>query len=106
MLLCVFHRGEEGMAVQLNYLTPHTEEYHDYEDLEKYNEIRDILPKIPPGPAAQSSLPATSGDDYEFTTCPAYVPITSQGQSSVPFVDGNSGTEETQIQYEEAVVVA
>ena len=105
----MFHRGEEGMAIQLNYLNPsppYTEEQHDYEDLEKYSEIRDIPPKIPPGPAAQSSLPAASGGDYEFTTCPAYVPVTSQGQSSVPFVDGNSGTEETQIQYEEAVVVA
>ena len=72
----------------MNYLNPgppHTEEQHDYEDLEIYSEIP---PQTPPGPAAQSSLPAASGGDYEFTICPAYVPVTSQGQ----------GTEE--VQYE------
>ena len=84
------------MAVQLNVLNPnpphtHTEEKHDYEDLEKYSEIRDIPPKIPPG--------AASGGDYEFATCPAYVPVSSQGRSSV--VDGK-GTEEGQ--YEVVVV--
>ena len=102
----MLHRGEGGMAVQLNYVnpTPHSEEQHDYEDIDEYG---DIPPRTPSGPAAQSSLPAAaaSGGDYEFTICPAYVPVTSQGQSSVPVVDGNSGTEETQTQYDEVVVV-
>ena len=97
------------MAVQLNVLNPnpphaHTDQQHDYEDLEKYSEICDIPPKTPPGPASQSSLPAAaaSGGDYEFTTCPAYVPVTSQGQSSVPSVADGKGTEEGQ--YEVVVV--
>ena len=95
------------MAIQLNVLNPkpphtHTEEQHDYEDLEKYSEIRDIRPKTPSGPAAQSSLPAASGGDYEFTTCPAYVPVSSEGRTSVPSVVDGKGTEEGQ--YEVVVV--
>ena len=74
-----------------------SEEQHNYEDLEQYSK------EVPPTkPAAQSSLPATSGGDYEITTCPAYVPVTPQGQSSVPSVVDVKGTEEGQ--YEVVVV--
>ena len=90
-----FHR--DG-TVQLNVLNPISEEQHNYEDLEQYS--KDPPPQVPPTkPAAQSSLPAASGGDYEITTCPAYVPVTPQGQSSVLDV---KGTEEGQ--YEVMVI--
>ena len=76
-------------------LNPISEEQHNYEDLEQYS--KDPPPQVPTTkPAAQSSLPAASGGDYEITTCPAYASVPSQGQSSVLSVVEGKGTEEGQ----------
>ena len=50
---------------------------HEYEILDKYNQAYEEVQAPPPKPApvAVQPQPASSAGDYEFTDCPAYIPV-------------------------------
>ena len=48
---------------------------HEYEILDKYNQAYEEVQAPPPKPAPVQPQPPSSAGDYEFTNCPAYVPV-------------------------------
>ena len=70
MLSDISHGSEERAAYES------AEVDHEYEKLDKYNQIYDEvrIPEAPP-PKQEQQQKSSSGDDYELTQCPAYVPV-------------------------------
>ena len=58
-----------------------TEADHEYEILENYNQLHEDIKVPPPKPKLEAEAlqlqALSSTGDYEFTQCPAYVPVTS-----------------------------
>ena len=53
---------------------------HEYEILDKYNQPQYDDVKVPPPkpePEAEQPRKASQSADYEFTQCPAYIPVSS-----------------------------
>ena len=61
---------------------------HEYETLDKYNQPYDEvrIPEAPP-PKLEQQQKSSSGDDYELTQCPAYIPV-----ATIPGVHGKERT--------------
>ena len=77
----------EEPGVLLNkvaYEIKNTEPDHEYEMLDKYNQAYEEIKVVPRPPKLpdQQGLPPSSAGDYDITQCPAYVPVTQQGQQA------------------------
>ena len=48
---------------------------HEYEILDKYNQTYEEVKAPPPKPEPIKLQPLSSARDYEFTDCPAYIPV-------------------------------
>ena len=48
---------------------------HEYEILDKYNQAYEEVQASPPKPVPVQPQPTSSAGDYEFTDCPAYIPV-------------------------------
>ena len=60
---------------------------HEYEILDKYNQPYEDVKVPPPKPKAEAEAvqlqPLSSTGDYEFTQCPAYVPMATTTTSTI-----------------------
>lgn len=73
MLSNLSHANNESEA----YESP-TEADHEYEVLDKYNQTYEEVIQAPPTKPEPIQLqPSSSADDYDFTQCPAYIPVTT-----------------------------
>ena len=94
----------ERPGVMLNDLSPTNKERqvyeiieadHEYEILDKYNQPYEDVKVPPPKPKPEVEAvqlqPLSSAGDYEFTQCPAYVPMATTTNT----INGSNDKQET-----------
>ena len=71
---------------------------HEYEILDKYNQAYEEVQAPPPkpAPAPVQPQPVSSAGDYEFTNCPAYIPVATTS------IHGNTRKPDTPISVQPA----